>query len=505
LCAKPSDYLFVSYAGGALDGKTLYPAPLIDKLRKMYPNAGARFLPDNFIKTKRAALREVGGILTDAAQNAEMPDMDLAMLEFYRNDTAYKAVVDKMQALTRGEKTDVRLTDKTVERLYGDEIITSVSRLESYIGCPFSYFVRYNLKAAERRVYRVDYVDLGNIFHAVLEEFSKILAQKGISWKELDGGIISGFVKDAVDVVMKNDTREILGASGANRYLARRVLRIAEKSVWALSEHIKMGDFEPYGMEVAFVCEAVTGITLDFGGKKFVLTGRIDRIDISDFEGKQYVKIIDYKTGTKKFSYTDVYYGMQLQLLLYLDYFLKTSKAAPEVLPGGIFYFNINDPVINAGELKNGADFSSDEAIRELNGRILDKFKMSGLMAADLDVARAMDNTIETAAGKRSRVIGGVQLSDTETGFTAGSPVAAFDDFALLREYANAKILEVGGDILRGKIDKRPYKSANVTGCDYCGYSGICKFSLIYEGKKYRVFKSFRNVGEVVGEIGKGG
>jgi len=497
LCAKPQDYLFVSCATGA-DDKTLSPAPVIDKLLRVYPGAGERFLPEDFIETKGSMLSQAGAMLANMRQGAAISDIGRGLIDFYMNDAEYKQITETMNALAMGEITQERLSGETVEKLYANEIITSVSRLENYIQCPFSYFVKYNLRANERNVYQVDYVDLGNLFHTVLEEFSKLLETRRLSWRGLDQEIISGLVAASLEIIVKNDTREVFGASGANRYLIRRAARIAEKSIWALAEHIKMGDFYPYGTEISFKSEPITGITVDAGaGRRFILTGRIDRVDITDFEGKRYIKIIDYKTGAKKFSYTDLYYGMQLQLMLYLDYFIKTSNTPPAILPGGIFYFNIGDPVINANELKSAIGTADAENLHTLNTVILQRFKMSGLMAADADIARAMDNTVVSAAG-RSTVINSIQLSaETETGFTKNSAVATFDEFALLREHANTKILEVGNDILRGKIDKHPYKNNTATGCDYCDFSAICKFDLIYETMKYRCFKNFKSVDEV--------
>jgi ATP-dependent helicase/nuclease subunit B len=452
-------------------------------------------LPENFIKTKKTMLREAGEILRNKSFNEGIN----------KTDAEYEKTVKIMDNLVKGEKVRENLSAETVGKLYGSEIISNVSRLESYIECPFSYFVKYNLNAEQRRVYQVDFVDLGNLFHAVLEEFSKLLEINKISWNKLSGVLIEKYVSEALDLIKNNDSREIFGASGANIYLLTRVKRVAEKSIWALARHIELGDFVPQGLEIRFKSEAITGITVDIGAdKKFILTGRIDRVDIMDFEGRAYIKIIDYKTGAKKFSYSDIYYGMQLQLMLYLNSFIKMSGKLPERKPGGVFYFNINDPVLNADELNFKTDVMDEQKISELNEKILSKFKMSGLSLADIEIAKGMDNGIAETAGKRSRVVGNVQLSkDEETGFafTKSSAVATMDEFALLQEYANYKISETGSDILRGKIDKNPYKKTGSTGCDYCGFSAICKFDLIAEANKYRNFKKYGSVAEVIEDI----
>ncbi|MDR1687683.1 MAG: PD-(D/E)XK nuclease family protein [Clostridiales bacterium] len=505
LFSKPSGYLFVSYPSGNLDGKAMYPSPVINTVKDLYPKCTESFLPENYIKTKKTMLREAGEILRSKRLNESINDNDEALLRFYQTDAEYEKTVKTMDNLVKGEKASENLSAETVGKLYGNEIISNVSRLESYIECPFSYFVKYNLNAQQRRVYQVDFVDLGNLFHAVLEEFSKLLEINKISWFSLTDSLIKKYVSESLELIKNNDSREIFGASGANIYLLTRVKRVAEKSIWALARHIELGDFVPQGMELRFKSDAITGITVDIGAdKKFILTGRIDRVDIMDLEGKAYVKIIDYKTGAKKFSYGDIYYGMQLQLMLYLDSFIKMAGKLPERKPGGVFYFNINDPVLNSSELNFNATEMDEEKISQLNEKILSKFKMSGLSLAEIDIAKGMDNGIADNAGKRSRVVGNVQLSkNEETGltFTKSSAVATMDEFSLLQEYANYKIAETGSDILRGKIDKKPYKKTGSTGCDYCSFSAICKFDLIAEANKYRNFKKYGSVAEVIGDI----
>lgn len=505
LFSKPSDYLLISCPTGNLDGKTLYPSTVIGRLKAIFPNTNRSFLPENFIKTKETMLKETGTLLNRLKNKSVLNEVELSVLDFYKKDDAYEHVLISMNKLVYGETIEEKLSPETVDKLYGKEIISNVSLLENYIQCPFSYFVKYNLMASERKVYQVDYIDLGNLFHAVLEEFSRLLDFYSLTWKSLDEKLIRNLVNESLNVVIKNDTREIYGATGANSYLLERVSRIVEKSIWALSEHIKMGDFTPYGMELQFTSEAITGITVEIGeGKKFRLTGRIDRVDVMDFNGKLFIKIIDYKTGLKKFSLEDVFYGMQLQLMLYLDFFIKTTKVNPEKLPGGIFYFNINNPILNSEELNFTSSNLDEFMVKELNEKILSKFKMSGLMLADTAIAKGIDNSIESNVNKWSHVVNNVQLSsESETGFSKNSSVAILDEFTLLQEYVNYKILETGNDIVQGKINKNPFKNSKITGCDYCKFSAICQFDLIYETKKYRNFKSFGTVGEVVEEIQK--
>jgi ATP-dependent helicase/nuclease subunit B len=338
-------------------------------------------------------------------------------------------------------------------------------------------------------------MDIGNLFHAVLEEFSALLDLHEIAWKDVTDNQISELTKEAVTNISQNERNVLFSNNASNRYLIQRITRIAEKSIWALARHLKMGDFIPSLFEHSFASQAVSSITLESKNKKFIIQGRVDRIDIVDIEGDRYVKIIDYKSGNIKFSYTDIYYGSQLQLLLYLDRIIKTVGRKPRLMPGGVFYFNIGDPILSDETI----DFDAENNIEALNDKILAEFKMKGLMPEN-PVALAVDKTLETSAW--STVVANIQKSSkTETGFTNKSNVATLDEFDLLCEYASKKATTTMNEIISGKIDRHPYKSYELTGCDYCEYAAICKFDLVRETNKYRQFKRFGSLGEVIEEI----
>src|SRR5699024_7999292 len=162
----------------------------------------------------------------------------------------------------------------------------------------------------------------------------------------------------------------ILKSSARNTYMIERTRRILRRTVWALQEQLKKGEFSPEGFEVSI------------GG------GRIDRLDILEEEDKVYVKIIDYKTGNTSFDLLALYHGLQLQLMIYLDAALTAEKKKhpdKEVEPAGIFYYNIKDPML----LEN-----IEADIQEVDQKILKELKMNGLLQADKEVAEKLDHTL---------------------------------------------------------------------------------------------------------------
>jgi len=263
----------------------------------------------------------------------------------------------------------------------------------------------------------------------------------------------------------------------------RRIRRISKKSVWALIEHIKRGKFEPIGAEMEFKDGSpLTGIVININDRqKFILTGKVDRIDIMDSDGNKYVKIIDYKSGNKKFDLNDVYFGMQLQLLLYIDAFIKNGEhyfsnesVNFEVKPGGIFYFNIDDPIV---------EYNGEIVSDKIQDMILESFKMAGLVLANESVVEGLDTDISTS----SKII---PVSMKKSGeFGARSSIATEKEFNELRQAVTTKIQKIGNDIVSGKINAYPYKKGTLSACDYCSYSSICEIELKNEKDKYNKVK----------------
>ncbi len=411
---KPTQELFISYSQSSVDGKSLRASHFLPYIQKLYPQ-------HEYITLQ--------------------PDTD----EFIISD----------------EFSAESLSQTTVASYYGNNLSTSASLLESYANCPFAYFLKHNLNAKKRKLYEVEAMDIGNLFHLILDSFMKHLEKIGKAWNEADEKDVEDFVEG-----FTTDEFEIFNETAANNYLLRRLKRIAKASLNALTNHIKAGKFRPLSTEFAFK-EPITelAITLsdkDGGEQRVVLRGRIDRIDIWENGKTHYVKIIDYKSGKKTFDIEDIYSGMQLQLILYLDVFIKSLQARYDndnldirVLPGGVFYFNIKDPLV---PFEKGKE-DKRESI----------FKMSGLVLSDKELIDAMD----TGLVGQSSIIPVYMKKDGEPGSV--SRVTDKEGFDNLRSFVFDKIQSLGSEIKRGSIPKRPYKKGKKYACDYCDYKSICR------------------------------
>ena len=481
---KPEEYLQLSFSMGDEEGKALRPSVIISRIKKIFPHiheiSDLQNSKEGSISAPVPTFHYLGLELRDILEKGELCDIWKDVYSWYFSQEAWK---DKAKITVNGlfhTNQENYLTTRSVKTLYGNRIYSSVSRLEKFAACPFGYFVEYGLKAKERKTYQINMPDLGRLFHSALDIFSQKLQNRGIEWKDLDQDTSNALVEQTMDEIAPKLGNEILLSTARNKYLLVRLKRITKRAVWALTEQIKRGNFEPLGFEVGFGEDyKLPPIVVELkSGEKIILTGRIDRVDIFDENNKAYIKIIDYKSGNRIFNLADIFYGIQLQLLLYLDAFLEHGEEVlhKELLPAGVFYFKIDDPLIH---------LEKEVSEEEMEKRLLKNLKLSGMVLEDIDVIKQMDNTL-----KRYSDILPVTL--TKDGVDKRSSTATLEEFNALRQYVRDIVAELGEEILKGNVKVSPYKSGKNTSCNYCLYKSVCQFDTLLEDNQYRILKNLK-------------
>ena len=477
---KPSHYLYLSYTVGDAEGKAKRPSMLIGKMKGIFPTLiekNDREEDDeiSFIGRPEATFYHLGNAFRQGMMEQNIPPLWMDVYSWFYEQPIWQEPLERMAEGLFHTNMEERLSKDAVQKLYGDALYTSVSRLEKYISCPFAYFVEYGLEAKERKFYRLETPDIGRLFHDVLDGFSKKLEQRNWDWRKIEAAQTNELINEVMDEVVAASHYSVFLSTHRNRHLTHRLKRITKRAIWALQEHIKRGVFEPLGFEIGFgEQEKLPPIVIELPtGQKLILTGRIDRVDILEQDGRVYVKIIDYKSGATGFQLLDIYYGLQLQLILYLDALLGSGQSLfhKELLPAGIFYFRIDDPMISAVQ---------NLSPEEIESQLLKKLKLSGLVLADIDIIKKMDDTIE----RYSDVL---PVQVTKNGLGKTSSVATLEEFQQLQDYVRSLVETVGTDILKGEISIAPYQMKTQTSCDYCLYDGICQFDLQLEDNKYQV------------------
>lgn len=472
---KPSKFLQISYAQGDLQGNVMRPSSLVKKIKQIFPDLSEWEEQELNGLSPNLAAHTLGVQMREYCEKGSIETQWMDQISFFSTDPRWKPMFDHLLSAMKEKNQEKRLKQEVLSVLYHKNLSTSVSRLERYANCPYAYFLQYSLKAKERKIYEIGAPDVGKLFHHVMEIFSKSIQDKALDWRKLERVEMDQMTDEAVETAAKELGDEVLYSTGAYRYLVRRLKRISKRAVWALSEHVKRGSFEPSGFEIGFgPGQTLPPIVIELdNGIHMILVGKIDRVDFWDHDGNRYVKIIDYKSGNKNFDLEEIYYGLQLQLMLYLEEYLRMGAQSKGMLlhPAGVFYFHITDPVLETRD-------TLPEAERE--NKLLQKMKMSGVVLSD-------DSVIEAVAGEKQTVSDLIPVAfKTDGSLKKNSSVFQEEEFEKLLHFVRKKAAQLGKEITEGNIQISPWKDKNKTACDYCPYSSICRFDLSFAGNRYR-------------------
>lgn len=485
----PSNYLAITYPMADFEGKSLRPSIIIPRLKKIFPRLkeeSERFNSDLFIDTYPNITAPVPTFnkLIEALRKkyedeAEFEAYWEEACKWFEESDEFK---DKTKIIFNGlNYTNLieKIPREKIKRLYSNEngrLIFSVSRIEKYAQCPFSYYVQYGLKAKDRKLYEFTAPDLGSFMHDILDKFTNKIRKENILWGDLTKDKCAEIVNELVNIKLKNETNSILNSNKKYQYFSERFKKTITKSVTVISEQMRKGEFDIFKSEFDFGdFKDSEPIKLELPSKEIVyLKGRVDRIDKVDLNEETYIRIVDYKSGSKSFDLNELYYGLQIQLLVYLDAILKSSDKIlkTQCMPGGILYFKIDNPIIKSKKALTE---------EEIQTEVLKKLKMDGLLLKNAELVKLMDKDMETY----SLIIPAAFKKDGD--FTSTSSVVTEEQFELLRKYVNDKMIEICEEMLSGDVKIEPCKSSKVTYCDYCNYSSICQFDTSIKDNKYKI------------------
>ena len=467
---KPSEQLYLSYAKVNSEGKGIRPSYLIDTVRKLFPAMSVEY-PQNRSRLEQIEGRQEGAryLAEELREYVEGTLPEEERQDFYLMYRAYEADAAGRDLLTRAAFRRYResgLSRIVARALYGQQLENSVSRLETYAACACRHFLQYGLSLQEREEFGFEASDMGTVYHAVLENFAGKLAESNLTWWDFTEDFAAKAVKESVEAYAATYGETVLYSSARNEYAITRMSRILTRTVLTLQKHLKQGSFQPDDYELSFrFAGDLDSIHVDLSeDEKMHLQGRIDRIDVSEDAEHVYVKVIDYKSGNRKFDLAALYYGLQLQLVVYMNAAMEMeSRKHPdkEIVPAALLYYHIDDPTIETPvEL-------TDEQINE---QILAKLRMNGVVNSDPGVVERLDRYMQD----KSVVIPVEKKKDGS--FSARSGVLSREEMQLISSYVDAKIRSIGREILDGKIAANPYEKGNEEACTYCAYKKVCGF-----------------------------
>lgn len=498
---KPSEKLYLSYSRQNPQGEPLTPSFLIGAVQKLYPGLAIQHLgkdPERKLESPKSAADYLAEGFRKILEE-EPTELWKELFAWYQRQEGWEELLQRLMDGAFLSKPQDNVGRSVARALYGTTLENSATRLELFAQCACAHFLSYGLELRERAAYEFSAMDMGNVLHGGLEKFARRMHENGYDWANLSGEIREKLADACAEEVIAGYGNTVLQSSARNAYMVNRVKRMLKRTVWALSEQIGRGEFSPSRFEVSFaMADSLESIHITLSQEEEMkLRGRIDRIDTCEDEEHVYVKVIDYKSGNTSFDLLALYHGLQLQLVLYMNAAVELEqKAHPdkEVVPAGILYYNIKDPVVERME-------TEDE--ESLNRRLLKELRMNGLVTSDREVLARLDEVLK---GNGVSSVSVPVTVNKDGSLSRNSTAVSPGQFQVLSDYVNHKIKEIGQRILQGEAEASPYEMGKRSGCDYCPYKGACGFDEKISGYHYRRLNAlkpddvWKKMGEKTGE-----
>lgn len=466
---KPSERLYISYARVNAQGESILPSYLIGVMERMYPE---------LTEEKCDCIYAYPDCSTEASAEefflyGKKNEKWASAANYFLNseDVGRRRWAKELLEAGNAHYAAEPIAETVARALYGSRISGSVTRLEQFASCAYAHFLKYGLQLRERQVSGFVGADRGNLYHDALARYGSRLEESTYSWFDIPDEERERMSAAAFDEALAEYENISVQDTAADRYMIQRMKHILVETVWALTQQVRRGSFVPKAYEVDFYS---SDMPQDSQKEQDIsLRGRIDRIDTYEAEGRVYIKIIDYKSGSQDFDLVKICQGRQLQLILYLNAGLKQIQkdTGSKASPAGVLYYHIDEPLIDAENQE------SDEDIR---AKLLKSLRPDGLVSNQEEIYRAMDADFE----KTSSVIPVTLKKDGS--FTKDSHVANEEEFSALCNYVDLRIAEAGADILHGDIAVNPYRDGNGDSCTWCPYTAVCGIHSGLPGYRWR-------------------
>ncbi|MGM9522374.1 MAG: PD-(D/E)XK nuclease family protein [Oscillospiraceae bacterium] len=434
-----------------------------------YPASARR----SYIITRLMKLFGVGEIIPGEERLTQAPEMCFELAASSNSDTAASArayfeekpewngrleAVRRAASLPRG-----RISRLTAERLYGRELSLSASRIDKFYSCRFAYFLGYGLKAKPRSQAGLDAPETGTFMHFILERSAGEIERRG-GFSKVSDEDIRRIVPEYVREYAGKKLGGLENKSGRFRYLFGRLAQSAVQVVLQMAEELRNSRFVPMDFELSFAKGGdLEPVKVGDGDGAVSINGIVDRVDGYLDGDKLYLRVVDYKTGRKALSLSDIWYGMGLQMLIYLFALQRTGKAryGKEIIPAGVLYTPARDVLTQAAH-----DLSDEELRREAQKNM----RRSGLLIDDPEIIEAM----ESRDGDTKLL----PVRFTKDGTPAGDSLVSLDRFGKLARTIDRLVSEMGEQVRSGSIAADPYFRGQLdNACMYCSYFDACHFS----------------------------
>lgn len=482
-----SEQMWISYPLSDEEGKAKMPSQLIKRMEDLFPSCCEHLLlqdPDElldaqaFITTPVKTRAALTAQLSRKRKGYPVQPIWWYVLNWYiENTRKFGTTYSILQSLYyRNQPVD--LSEETTKELYPKEVKASVSRLEMYYRCAYQHFAKYSLGLDERQTYQLDAPDIGQLFHEALKQITEWVQQAGKDYAQLTKQETDHYAQQAVNHLAPILQHQILHSSNRYQYIQQKLQDVIARAAYVLGEQARQSNFSPVGLELDFGMgdnQTLKPVRLPLkNGFELVLRGRIDRVDKALDQEHLFLRIIDYKSSAKGLNLVEVYYGLALQMLAYLDVVLSQSEQwlGVKATPAGVLYFHVHNPMISAKQKMDD---------QEIDQEIFKKYKMQGLLLADETAVKLMDTSLES--GSSQIVPAGVKKNG---GFYSSSRIADEETFHILKDHIQQLMVRAGVDMTEGKVHLNPYQHKQRVACTFCPFRSVCQFDPTLEENNYR-------------------
>lgn len=468
MISTPTHDLHFSYALNTDSGEALQASYYVNILKDIFPNIELNInVPYPSITTPSATFKHLVTYLRDTAEQKIPKDMVWeGVTVWFKKNEDYKEKLSKIGNALSYKGIDLINGGKYAKQILSKEAVISTSRIEDYNKCPFKHFVDHVIKPKPIRDATLNLPDIGTIIHNLIDLFFKTIKELNIDWLDMTEEKTDELVEMLLPkIIHQSKNADIYQSTNGNKYLIVKIKRVAKRSINILVEHIQKGLFTFKDSEHHFLEE----VEIEALSQNIKIKGIVDRIDVYETLGEnnvseRYVKIIDYKTGKKTLSLSDVYYGISLQLLVYLDAGLKLeNENNKKTIPAGTFFFHVDDPFVRVED-------DDEDKIKESGKKL---FQLNGLLLKDEVVYEAFDK----------EALANTNIAPTK----ARDNTVSLEEFETINEYARNKLLASSTEMFNGIISVVPLKKGTFNSCEYCKGKDICQFDESRPSNMYKI------------------
>lgn len=481
------ELLYISYPLADEEGKSLFPSPVIGRIKELFPSLEEQLWtlePQNdendfaFITTPYKSFSILTSIVRNWRRGYPMSNVWWHTYNwFVTND--YDEELQLLQRSLFYKNYAEPLSEKTSSELYGDVIQVSVSRMERFQACPFQQFASHGLRLKERQLFSFRAPDIGQLFHDALNLIAEDLRQRNVEWSALSEKQCFQLADNFVQFLAPRMQHEILLSSNRHHYLTRKLKQVVGRAVSILAKQARRSGFSPVGVELEFGRQApLPPVTYELdNGTKLEVVGRIDRVDQAIGDEGIYLRVIDYKSSARDLNLSEVYYGISMQMLTYLDVVITHAPTwiGQQATPAGVLYFHIHNPMLQVEQ-----SISNDQ----IEEQLFKQFKMKGLVLNDREALSLMDDEITE---KNSDIVPAGFRKDGKP--TKNSKVATREDFDVIRSHIRHMTRTIGTKLTSGIVDISPYRLKKETPCTFCEYRSLCQFDQSLAENQFRSLK----------------